>query len=251
MSRAIDPYGRIASGLRKASLSLGLQVSRVPRGTLGVDPYRDMRYLSVETESPVIIDAGANIGQSVHRFKELFSGSRIHSFEPSPATFVQLCDNTRRYSNVFTNNCGLGSAPGELPLLENSYSDMSSFLRPGPLAWGNVVTETVVPVITVDDYVERTELPAVEILKIDTQGFDLEVLKGSSGLIESHRVHMVYMEFIFGPMYEGLPSYSEVLSYLTRVGMQLVCFYRFHFQDDVASWSDALFVDPLYGARRP
>jgi FkbM family methyltransferase len=207
-----------------------------------------MRYLSVNTESPVIIDAGANIGQSVHRFKELFPGSKIHSFEPSPATFGRLRDNTHRYSGVFTTNCGLGSEPGELPLLENSYSDMSSFLRPGRLAWGEVITETVVPVITVDDYVDREGISSVEILKIDTQGFDLEVLKGTSRLIVSHRVHLVYLELIFGPMYEGIPSYIEVLSYLASLNLQLVCFYRFHFQDDVASWSDALFIDPLYQA---
>ncbi|HUR23447.1 MAG TPA: FkbM family methyltransferase [Acidimicrobiales bacterium] len=244
--RILDPHGAVASVVRRVSSSVGWRVSRAPKSSFGVDPYRDMRQLSINPHSPVIIDAGANVGQTVHRLKALFPSSRIHSFEPSPTTYAQLCDNVRKYAGVHTSAAGLGSMQGEAQLLENSHSDMSSFLPLGPLAWGDVAMTTTVPIDTVDDYCERAGITAIDILKTDTQGFDLEVVKGAARLMASHQLHMVYMEVIFGAIYEGLPPADEVLHYMFEQGFRLVCFYEFHFQENLASWSDALFIDPSF-----
>lgn len=244
--RVPKPNGSAALVARKAMSALRLQVSRVPLGALGIDPFMDMHHLALDKKSPVIIDAGTNVGLSVHRFKHTFPSARIHGFEPSPTTYRQLCANVRRYSDLHTSNSALGAVAGEARLLENSHSDMSSLLPPGRLAWGEVARETTVLVDTVDDYSERNGLTTVDILKTDTQGFDLEVVKGASRLLGSHRLHLVYMELIFGAMYEGVPRCDDVLGYLFDRGFRLVCFYRFHFQEDVASWSDALFVDPSF-----
>jgi hypothetical protein len=85
----------------------------------------------------------------------------------------------------------------------------------------------------------------VDILKSDTQGYDLEVLRGASGLLRDHKIRMVYMEITFSRMYEHLPSLDEIWGFLRRNDFELVTLYRCFYQDRRASWTDALFVDPL------
>ena len=80
---------------------------------------------------------------------------------------------------------------------------MSSFLEPGRDSWGAVKRRTPVNIKTIDGYCELHEISRIDILKSDTQGFDLEVLKGASGLFDRHCIHLVYLEIGFGELYKN------------------------------------------------
>ena len=58
-----------------------------------------------------------------------------------------------------------------------------------------------VDVTTIDNYCRDYGIERIDILKSDTQGFDLEVLKGASRLLDQHRIHLVYVEIVFGKLY--------------------------------------------------
>jgi FkbM family methyltransferase len=78
--------------------------------------------------------------------------------------------------------------------------------------------ETIkVPVITLDDYVQKTKPRKPYFLKLDTQGFDREVLKGAAGILE-HCV-AVLCEVSVIPIYEAQPDWKVMISELneTRV----------------------------------
>jgi hypothetical protein len=74
----------------------------------------------------------------------------------------------------------------------------------------------------------------------------LEVFKGAERTIRENRIGLIYFEIIFCDMYKNLPSFSEVYDFLTGRDFLLVSFYQFHYQEQLASWTDALFVHKSY-----
>jgi FkbM family methyltransferase len=233
---------------RRLLRKIGLDV-RWYKG-LGQDPFKDMHFFLAGNKSPVILDVGANTGESVYSFKEMSPGSSIHSFEPSPRTYAQLTENCKKFDNVKTWNCGVGSSPGTLPFLENNYSSMSSFLPPGEEADGEIEMTTNVEVWTLDSFATKQNVEFVHILKSDTQGYDFHVLKGAEGLMKENRIGMIYFEFIFYKQYKDLPPFDEVFRFLLDRNFSLVSFYRPFFHNDLLGWTDMLFINADYKQRR-
>jgi len=164
----------------------GLVVTR----TRSTDPWYAVAGL-LRDEKPVIFDVGANVGQTATHCAKTLPGSEISCFEPSPSTFDQLNTVVGGLSNVHAFNAGMGSQDGKLRLRENTNSVMSSFLLPGPAAWGSVVRESLVDVWTVDGFSEKHRIERVTVLKTDTQGFDLEVLRGAEQMIRGSALDMI------------------------------------------------------------
>jgi FkbM family methyltransferase len=210
---------------------------------LGCHPVNDIGHFLKNVENPVIIDVGANIGQTVDRYRQAFQGALIHSFEPSPSTYQVLNSHCAEMSNVWTWHAGVGSCSGEMELLENIHSDMSSFLAPGSVCWGEVARRTQVPVVALDDFAEDRGLGCIHLLKSDTQGFELEVFKGAKKLMSEERIGLIYCEMIFSEQYKGLPPCDEILRYLRDHGFSLVTYYQPFFQNDLLSWTDMLFIN--------
>jgi FkbM family methyltransferase len=225
--------------VKSALLRLGVQLR--PTYSLGVDPFRDMRRLIVSTH-PEIVDVGANEGQSIRQFRRYFERSFIHSFEPSPTTFARLRENTARVTDLRLINVALGSQPGVADLIENTHSGMSSFLELGPDGFGQKKSACRVPVTTLDEYCASYAVKQIDILKVDTQGFDLEVLKGGQELMAAKRIRLIYLEIIFSRMYKNLPRLDEIYAFLIDRHFELVSFYQFYHQNDRAGWTDALFA---------
>ena len=148
----------------------------------GKDPLLDM-LRRIQSSTPVVFDVGANIGQSIVRFKKVLPKSKIYSFEPSERPFAQLSVEASRYSDVKAFQLALGSSNGELTLYENSSSDMNSFLEMGCNGSGSVVGQSVVSVLTIDAFCSEHQINYIDILKIDAQGFDFEVIKGAKQMI--------------------------------------------------------------------
>ncbi len=227
---------------------LGYDVTRYCPPRLGVDAFSDIRRLLDGTSCPVIFDIGANIGQTTSRFKERIPDSVIHAFEPNKSAYEELADNTKKMRGVHLNNLAVGARAGKRLLIENTCSEMSSFLEPGECCWGEIAGRRMVDIVTVDDYCRGRDIEHIDVLKTDTQGYDLEVLRGARSLLDRDSVRLVYMEVTFSDMYRGLPSFDEIFRLLTDHRFRLVSFYEFFYQDNAASWSDALFVNRQYRA---
>lgn len=243
-------HPRLKRFFDRSAKRLGYQVRPITGEKLGYNPFDDMARLirlSATAQPPVVFDVGANIGQSITRIRETMANSIIHSFEPSPGTFAQLRQNTVGVRHLKLNNVGLGACRGELPFLENDCSDMSSFLEPGSACWGEVGQPVTVPVRTVDDYCDSEAISRIDVLKSDTQGFDLEVIKGAERMIREHRIHLIFIELTFCELYKGLPTLDEIYKHMRERDFSLVLFYRFTHQNGRAGWSDALFASDRFG----
>ena len=111
------------------------------------DPLIDIKKF-LHNDHPLIFDVGANVGQSIQKFRSEFPRCTIHSFEPSPTTFMELKNHAFDFKNVYLWNCALGSISGQMTFFENTCSDMSSFLPLDKYSWGTIKQETLVEVKT-------------------------------------------------------------------------------------------------------
>lgn len=187
-------------------------------------------------------DVGANTGQTIKTLLNVFPKITIHAFEPSPTTFDKLAPLAAR--NVKLNKCGLGASSGELELQENDISPLSSFLPLGRGGWGNITRKVSVPITTVDEYAANNGINRINFLKVDTQGFDLEVLKGADGMLSMGRIDLLLTEITVDALYVGMPSFDEIYRFMADRGYELTGFYDQKRRGRILGWFDAMFASP-------
>lgn len=191
--------------------------------------------------SPVVFDVGANIGQSIERLLAKIPQASIHAFEPGLMAFKTLNEKWGGNEHVSMLQIALGASDGEAVLNENQESTMSSFYELGQAGWGKVEASHTVKMSTLDKYCEDRQLHRLDLLKSDTQGFDLSVLQGAEKMILKKAIRIICLELIFCEIYVGMPPYHEVLRWLSERGYHLVAITDSHYQDGRLGWADAIF----------
>jgi FkbM family methyltransferase len=170
---------------------------------------------------------------------------RSPSYIPSsqaPPVFKTLDRETRSDPKIHVYNVGLGSAVGRRKFFENDEAVLSSFLPPGKESWFRTVDEIEAEVETVDFFCSRNDIGQIDVLKSDTQGYDLEVLRGATRMMREARVKTVYFEVNFSEIYAGQGSFGIQYDLLTSLDFRLFSFYQIFRRGLLAAWSDALFV---------
>lgn len=74
--------------------------------------------------------------------------------------------------------------------------------------------KTLVDVDTIDNFCEANSINAIDILKLDIQGNELEALLGASKMLSRGDIHLVYSEAIFVPTYSAQSSPNELMNFL-------------------------------------
>jgi len=182
---------------------------------------------------PTIFDVGAYNGHTASNYKTFFPQSKVYCFEPSSLAFNDLQANTKEMKDVEIFNFALGSKSGVSDFFVNSFGPTNSLLKPDPLSnetWGldlgsNTVKNSV-KVETLDNFVKEKEIPKIDILKMDTQGTELEILKGASEMIQNGLIKVVYMEIITLPTYENQPGLKNTMNVLEDLGFILYNIYN-------------------------
>ncbi|MFM9860013.1 FkbM family methyltransferase [Pseudoxanthobacter sp. M-2] len=121
-----------------------------------------------------VLDVGANIGQSCLSFVEHLPDATIYSVEPVPETYAALCTAVASHPRIRTFNIALGDEPGEAQM---AVAGTSAGNR---IDGGTSPAESHldVKVDTGDAFCSREQIDHVSFLKIDTEGYDLKVLRG-------------------------------------------------------------------------
>ncbi|MDQ6790821.1 MAG: FkbM family methyltransferase [Candidatus Dormibacteraeota bacterium] len=87
------------------------------------------------------------------------------------------------------------------------------------LAGERVEGTTTVPVTTLDDWCAQTGVGRVDVIKVDTQGSELQILEGSVRMLQTARA--VEVEVEFNPLFEGAPLFGDVDAFLRAQGFVL------------------------------
>lgn len=230
--------------------ALRIKIEKLTEQEFGVsmkyDVEKVLRRLRDVYNEVIVFDIGANTGQTVHYLNGFGLPITIHAFEPSTSTFELLTEETKNIQRLILNNVGLGAKSESQLFYHNAQSDISSFLKPTDQLWGKVVKEELIQITTLDAYVRKTQIDRIHYLKIDTQGFDLEVLKGAENLLTNKKIDVIQMEITMETFYESQPKMYEILRFLDDFNFQLIAFYKFHNDNFKARWTDALFVSSSF-----
>jgi FkbM family methyltransferase len=190
---------------------------------------RCLRALFAQLRVDCVLDVGANVGQyrNFLRYEVGYTG-RIVSFEPVPRNLLVLRERAANDDAWTIEPFALGATVGEASFNVTATTLFSSFLRPNEASVDlfqgeNAVTERItVDVRRLDDV-----LPALErrfgitrpYLKLDTQGFDLEVVKG--GAESMRRICGLQTEASVKPIYCDMPNYVTTIGQLEALGFEL------------------------------
>ena len=186
----------------------------------------------IDANHQIIFDVGANRGQTYHQYRSRFPKARIHCFEPVKDFYEECLGKVVNDNLVVVNNQALGSTLGRLTLNETVGGQSSSLL---------LKTETIklyfsekdftvarsysVEVSTLDYYCQVNDIERINILKIDTEGFELNVLRGASGLLKDSKIDIVFTEINFDKFWTDCALYHHIASYLEAYDMQLFGLY--------------------------
>lgn len=163
-------------------------------------------------EGDIFIDIGANIGlMSLLGATKVGNSGAVYAFEPVPDTFNLLQTNLsiNQSHNIYAFNFGLGSAKGEGTIYK--YPDnrgMNTFVKREVSAQ----VSTNVPIHTLDSFLKDLNVNEVKMLKIDVEGWELEVLKGSMELLSSGNAPILAIEYN-----TSFPFHQEIYKLITSI----------------------------------
>lgn len=206
-----------------------------------------------EIHMPLIFDVGANVGQSITRYRDAFPGCRLHCFEPNPQAFKKLISLFHDLSNVRLNFFALTDFTGNSPFFATRLSELSSLLQPESwlCALSNddkyEATELCVPCKTLDQYCHEIEVEWIDILKIDVQGAEPKVLKGGQQMLSDKRIGLIYLEVMLAETYVGQATLTQLLKFFETYQYRLWDLVPFTYTSAGAAWTaNALFVCPQW-----
>lgn len=137
-------------------------------------------YLDEHLQQPKhFVDVGANIGYSTLFFHFYWRSVRITAIEPIKRNYDYLLRNLRGRQRVITVRAACGAENGTLVL---SLPDKADNLGLYSAVWGDGWKAEEVPLVRLDDLIVDT----VDFIKIDVEGYELEVLKGAAGILEKN-----------------------------------------------------------------
>lgn len=146
----------------------------------------------ITTAEPVIFDVGAHKGESVKFFKDLYPSSTIYTFEPSPDVFLDLSEVASEYGNVYAFNIGCGDSDSSAVFYSQDITHLGGFLpinkeSSDSLGYAEKAKNEPVEVQkrSLDSFCGERSVLHIDILKIDTRGYEYEVLQGARGILKS------------------------------------------------------------------
>jgi len=174
----------------------------------------------------IVIDVGASEGNYALELRDTGYCDKIISFEPQSESFRILQERALGDPKWTCINAALGMVEDEAALYISGHKTSSSFLpitetHLCAMPSSAIIGKEKVKVLTLDSLVGTAIKPSDRIyLKIDVQGYEMAVLKGSIQTLTQTRA--VEIELSLTPLYEGTPLMTEMISYLESLGFVLV-----------------------------
>lgn len=229
--------------LKKVINNFGYKISRVDQNELQNDnPLLAIKKTIHEENGIVFFDVGANEGQTLKKMNAVYPEATIFAFEPGKKCFESLQSDFKS-NRISLHNVAVGSSCGNVEFNEYSWSALNSVLK---RAYGTAtINETyLVNVITIDAFCSANYISHINLLKTDTEGYELNVLKGAATMMKQNKIQFVYVEVFFNENYIGQSSFGDIYNFLLENRFELVRFYDVLYTNEgLASKTDALFIN--------
>ncbi|MEM6532618.1 MAG: FkbM family methyltransferase [Myxococcota bacterium] len=147
-------------------------------------------------ERPTVFDVGFHDGASTAAFLASRALCTVHAFDPSRFASKSYTARFTSDDRVRFTQSALSNEPGELPL--HDYENMCNSLAPRKESMDTRLTVYSVPVTTLDIYCRDHGVQHIDFLKIDAEGYDLNVLEGAQDLLNRQGIDVFVFEFASG-----------------------------------------------------
>ena len=173
----------------------------------------------------IIFDVGAHKGESIKFFNKYFVVNKIYSFEASSINFKSLKKNIEHKkfkSSIILENLGLGMKTEKRKLNQTVESSSSTFNEINYnskyfkkknfllnfFSKKSYISKTDVNMCSLKDYIVKNKINKIDLLKIDTEGFEFDVLSGLEDEIK--KTKLILFEHHYDDMYKKNYTYSDI-----------------------------------------
>lgn len=220
----------------------------------------------IKADSPVIFDVGANVGETLNEFKSWWPSAKIHCFEPQKECFEALEVIVRKFpDDIKVNLCAVGneSVSNATFYTHDINNEISGFNKINLESLDSIYLNKViggkpealseykeilnhkrhVDVIRLDNYMSSQGIDNVNLIKIDTQGFEPEVLEGLGERLCD--VDIILTELMFFDYYERRLSFSDIEKFLIPAGFELydISHVSKNPMNGRTDWADIIYVN--------
>jgi FkbM family methyltransferase len=188
----------------------------------------------IRSDTPIIVDVGANVGQTLSRLKRIFPLAHMHCIEPVPEHYNELIEIAKYYDDAYTYNTALGdkdeirefNVNQHQPMLSSFYelnenSQDSIAINNPEESHGNFLDNEKISVQskTLDTWATENNITRIDMLKMDTQGSEPEILAGGVNVLNN--TNIIVTELMFYDLYKKQNSFYDIESIILPLGFEL------------------------------
>ena len=192
----------------------------------------------------VVFDIGAHYGETIKLFTKKLRIEKIFSFEASPKNYRIL---EKKISNYDSNkvkifNYGIGEKISDgfiNQTLESSSSTIneinlkSKYLKRKLKILNidkkdSIQSKVPIKILSLDYFIERNNIKNIDLLKIDTEGYEFNVLKGMSKY--NHLVKLIYFEHHYDDMIKKNYKFKDINQLLIKYGFKKIYKSKMYFR---------------------
>ena len=202
---------------------------------------------------PTIFDVGGNEGESIDFFLNLYDNPKIYSFEPETKSYQKLLRKYRKNKAINLFKFAFGNRKEELKLKVNVKSSTSTLSKINTKSKyyhlkslilnrsknNFFLGEEKVKVKKIDDFFYQKKIKTIHILKIDTEGFEFNVIKGAKKALKKKKI--IIIEFQLNDMYLNYNP-KRIENFLINNNFSLVATLKFPFM----LYEDRIYINKKY-----
>jgi len=192
-------------------------------------------------------DVGAHLGETANLFNRYFKIGKMYCFEISPINFEDLKKKIKNNNNILLFNYGLGDKEGENNFSQLEESSSSTLVEINQQSKYFIkkkkflnlfikknfkITPKKVNIIKLKNFMKQNSIEYIDILKIDTEGYEFNVIKGAKDKIIN--INYIYFEHHFDDMLKKEYTLSNIHNYLIQNGfekkLKMKMFFRKSFE---------------------
>ena len=195
----------------------------------------------------IFIDVGAHEGETSNLFSKYLNIKKIYCFEPSSINYKNLKKKILKKENIFLFNFGLGEKDGERDFNQLEESSSSTLVELNQKSKYFIKKKKIlnlfikknfkifsqsVNIMKLKNFIDNNSIEYIDILKIDTEGYEMKVIKGAEDKIKN--IDYIYFEHHFDDMLKKNYTLTDVHNYLVKNGfekkLKIKMFFRKSFE---------------------
>jgi len=184
------------------------------------------RYFSLPDDA-IVFDIGANIGNMAFKFAQLVQKGCVYAFEPTNYAFNKFKINLALNPELSSRIVPIQLFVSEHSEIKHKIKAYSSWRINGkyacahPLHGGISKSAESIAAVAIDDFCREREIPRIDLIKIDTDGFEYSILRGAQKSLGRFLPYIIFEIGIYVMEERGI-SFEQYYDYLSSFGYTLI-----------------------------